>query len=152
MRERKMSGIIVGIDGSSHSHTALEWAMNEAAIRHESLTVITVQQVAASGWGGIVVYPTDQEFLLQTQKAAQEAVDKAAQQLGGAAPPATVRAVVGIPAAELIAASWGADLLVLGSRGAGGFTRLMMGSVSSQVSHHAHCPVVIVPDAISRAA
>jgi hypothetical protein len=47
--------------------------------------------------------------------------------------------------AELIEASEDADLLIVGSRGAGGFTRLMMGSVSSQVSHHAHCPVVIVP-------
>lgn len=50
-----------------------------------------------------------------------------------------------MPADELIKASEGADLLAVGARGAGGFRRLVMGSVSSQVSHHAHCPVVIVP-------
>jgi nucleotide-binding universal stress UspA family protein len=52
-----MSGIYVGIDGSSHSQVALEWAMREAGIRHEPLTVIAVQEVPASGWGGLVVYP-----------------------------------------------------------------------------------------------
>jgi len=56
----------------------------------------------------------------------------------------TVRAVSGIPAQELINASHDADLLVVGSRGGGGFAGLRMGSVSSQVVHHAACPVVVV--------
>jgi nucleotide-binding universal stress UspA family protein len=55
-----------------------------------------------------------------------------------------VRAVTGFPAEELIKASGDADLLVVGSRGAGGFAKLIMGSVSDQVMHHAHCPVVVV--------
>ncbi len=57
----------------------------------------------------------------------------------------TIRAVNGFVAEELIGASRDADMLVVGSRGAGGFARLMMGSVSSQVAHHAQCPVVIIP-------
>jgi nucleotide-binding universal stress UspA family protein len=55
----------------------------------------------------------------------------------------TVRSVSGSPAEELIKAAAGADLLVVGARGSGGFARLLMGSVSSQVTHHAPCPVVI---------
>lgn len=142
-----MPGIIAGIDGSSHSQYALEWAMRESAIRREPLTVITVQPIAASGWGGVLVFPGDEEIRAEAQQAAQKAADKAAQQLGDtAAPSVTVRAVIGSPAEVLIEASRDADLLVVGSRGAGGFTRLVMGSVSSQVSHHARCPVVIVPE------
>jgi nucleotide-binding universal stress UspA family protein len=57
----------------------------------------------------------------------------------------TVKAVHGFPVEELIDASKDADMIVLGSRGAGGFTRLMMGSVAGQVAQHALCPVLIVP-------
>ena len=140
-----MSGIYVGIDGSSHSQLALEWAMREAVIRREPLTVIAVHEVPTSGWGGMIVYPQDSELREASRKAAQDAVDKAAAQLGGAAPSSvTVQASIGLPAAELIELSRDADLLVIGSRGAGGFTRLIVGSTSTQVSQHAHCPVVIV--------
>ncbi len=58
-------------------------------------------------------------------------------------PGVSVRVVAGAPALELIGAARGADLLVVGSRGGGGFARLTMGSVSSQVAHHAPCPVVV---------
>jgi nucleotide-binding universal stress UspA family protein len=140
-----MSGIYVGIDGSSHSQLALEWAMREAVIRREPLTVIAVHEVPTSGWGGMIVYPQDSELREESRKAAQEAVDKAAAQLGGEAPSSvTVQATIGLPATELIELSEDADLLVIGSRGAGGFTRLIVGSTSAQVSQHAHCPVVIV--------
>ncbi|MGA2827056.1 MAG: universal stress protein [Streptosporangiaceae bacterium] len=141
-----MSGIIVGIDGSSHSHIALEWAVQEAAARHVPLTVMTVEQVAATGWHGLMVFPTDQHFLDEARRAAQELVDKVTQQRDEAdRPQVTVQAVFGLPAERLIEASRDADLVVVGSRGTGGFARLMMGSVSVQVAHHAHCPVVIVP-------
>ncbi len=56
-----------------------------------------------------------------------------------------VHVVYGFPAKELVEASHGADLVVVGSRGGGGFSRLMLGSVSSQVVEHADCPVVVVP-------
>ena len=78
--------------------------------------------------------------------AVQETVAKTAAELGQPQPSSvTVRTMSGFPAHELIAASREADLVVLGSRGAGGFARLMMGSVSGQVVQHAHCPVVVVP-------
>lgn len=141
-----MSRIIVGIDGSSHSHAALEWAMREASIRHEPLTVINVQRIAAPGGQGMLIFPADQQFLIDARNAVREAVAKAAAPLGGNVPPSvTVQAISGLPAVELIAASMDAGLLVVGSRRNGGLARLMMGSVSSQVASHAHCPVVIVP-------
>ena len=51
----------------------------------------------------------------------------------------------GLPAEELLAAAEGADLLVVGARGAGEYKRLLLGSVSTHVIHHAHCPVVVIP-------
>jgi nucleotide-binding universal stress UspA family protein len=79
-------------------------------------------------------------------KAAEELTHEVASQLDVARPDyVTVRAVSGYPANELIGESRDADLVVVGSRGAGGFANLMMGSISSQVVEHAHCPVVVVP-------
>ena len=142
-----MSGIIVGIDGSHHSTRALEWAFKEAALQRIPLTVLTVHSVAASPWTGNPVRmgadSEDQEKMLH---AAEELTSKVTDQLGESRPDSvTVRAVSGFPAKELIEASRDADLVVVGSRGAGGFAKLMMGSISSQVVEHAHCPVVVVP-------
>lgn len=140
-----MSGVYVGIDGSDHSQAALGWAMKEAGLRRQPLTVVAVQEVPASGWGGMVAYSEDYELRDETRKAAQEAADEAAARLGDAPPPSvTIEAAIGSPAAQLIEASGHADLLVVGSRGVGGFTRMLMGSTSAQVAQHAHCPVVIV--------
>ncbi|MBV9795636.1 MAG: universal stress protein [Actinobacteria bacterium] len=140
-----MSGVYVGIDGSGHSQTALNWAMREAGYRHEPLTVIAVQEVPISAWGGNMILPDDAIREEQTRKAAQESADKAMAELGTPAPTSvTVTAVTGQATTALIEASKDADLLVVGSRGVGGFTRLVVGSTSAQVVHHAHCPVVVV--------
>ena len=141
-----MPGIIVGIDGSDHSKYALEWAMKEAAIRHAPLTVITVHPVIAGFSGRAVAYPTDDALVDKARETAQEEVDKTLAQLGGPGPETvTVQGVSGFPAEVLITAGRDADMLVVGSRGSGGFNRLLLGSVSSQVTHHAQCPVVVIP-------
>jgi nucleotide-binding universal stress UspA family protein len=140
-----MPGVYVGIDGSDHSQIALNWAMREAGYRHQPLTIIAVQEVPITGWGGAIVMREDLELRDKVRQAAQEAADKAVAELGTAGPSSvTVQAFVGVPATQLIDASKDADLLVVGSRGVGGFTRLTVGSTSSQVAQHAHCPVVIV--------
>jgi nucleotide-binding universal stress UspA family protein len=140
-----MSGIVVGFDGSGHSRLALEWAMREAALRQLPLAVVTVH-TAAMGYFGPVSYPGDVDLTQHAREIALKEVDDAKRQLGACAPrEVEVLAITGIPAEELLSAAKDADLLVVGSRGAGGFARLLMGSVSSQVAHHAHCPVVIVP-------
>jgi nucleotide-binding universal stress UspA family protein len=141
-----MAGILVGVDGSDHAHRALNWAMKEAGMRHVPLTVLTVHEVAASGWtGNPIILAGDEPLVEKIRKTAEDTVAKAAAELGEPQPPSvTVRVISGFPSEELIKASRDADLTVLGSRGAGGFARLSMGSVSNQVVHHAHSPVVVV--------
>jgi nucleotide-binding universal stress UspA family protein len=142
-----MPGITVGVDGSHHAQPALDWAVKEAAIRHAPLTVLTVHQVASNHWTGhAVVVPADDADRDEAQHAAEAAAAKAVEGVGDAKPASvTVHAVSGIAAQELINASQDADLLVVGSRGGGGFGELVLGSTSTQVVHHAKCPVVIVP-------
>ena len=142
-----MPGIIVGIDGSARSLKALEWAAGEAAVRHAPLTVLTVHQAVAGYFAAPAQYPGDQDLTDQAREVAQKETDDVLGKSGaGSRPPSvTVRAVNGLPADELLKAAAGADMLVVGSRGAGGFARLLMGSVCTQVTHHAHCPVVVIP-------
>jgi nucleotide-binding universal stress UspA family protein len=142
-----MPGIVVGVDGSHHSTKALEWALKEAVVQHASVTVLTVHLVPASPWtGNPVLMGGDPEAQEKALKAAEELTAKVVSELGESKPESVhVRAVTGFPSNELIHASRDADLLVVGSRGAGGFAKLMVGSVSSQVVEHAHCPVVVVP-------
>jgi nucleotide-binding universal stress UspA family protein len=140
-----MPGIVVGVDGSEHSDRVLEWAMKEAALRNVPLTVITVHQVAAGHWtGNPIVYPEDRPEQEKAQKAAEEEVSRVGSQVGAKPPSIAISAVNGLAAKELIDASADADLVVVGSRGAGGFSGLLVGSVTSQVVNHAHCPVVVV--------
>jgi nucleotide-binding universal stress UspA family protein len=144
-----MTGITVGFDGSHSALRALEWAMSEAALRHVPLTVLTVHPVAVSGWtGNPIILPEDAPEVQKARQAAGDAVAKTAAGLGqpgiGAV---TVRGVSGVPGEELIRASAGAELLVVGARGMGGMRRMLLGSVSSAVVHHARCPVAVIRDA-----
>ena len=142
-----MSGIVVGIDGSHNASHALEWAMTEAALRKAPLTVVTVNPVTASYWtGNPVTVPADEERIVKVRKLAEDAVASVAAKLGTEQPASvTITAVHGFPATSLLDASEDCDLLVVGTRGGGGFGSLVLGSVSSQVVHHAKCPVVVVP-------
>ncbi len=141
-----MPGIIVGVDGSGHSQRALEWAMKEAAVRQLPLTVLTVHPAIVGYFGGVVTSPQDLEFTERAQAAVRAETDKVLAGLDGPHPESvTVRAVHGFPVEELVSASKEAGMIVLGSRGVGGFTRLMLGSTAGQVVQHAHCPVLIVP-------
>lgn len=141
-----MPGIVVGVDGSDHSQRVLEWAVKEAALRQAPLTVLTVHQVVGSAWtGNPVILPEDRSEETKARHAAEEAVNKVLDAVGDAKPASvTVRAMSGFPARELVDASQDADLVVVGSRGGGGFRGLLTGSVSTQVVNHADCPVVVI--------
>ncbi len=142
-----MPGILVGIDGSGHSQRALEWAAKEAALRQVPLTVLTVQQAVAGFWGGTLTYEgEDETFTERAREAARTETDKVLARMGDSRPPSvTVNAVKGFPAEELIKAGRDADMIVVGLRGAGGFPRMLIGSVSSQVVQHTQTPVLVVP-------
>ena len=143
-----MPGIIVGVDGSDESGKALGWAMREAALRHVPLTVVTVREppvrLATQIYWGVHTFPDGGLSHEQMKQSVREFVGKVASEVGQTVPGITVSVVTGRAAQELINASGDADMLVVGSRGAGGFARLLMGSVSMQVTYHAKCPVVVI--------
>src|SRR5260370_27125714 len=143
-----MPGIVVGVDGSDHSYRALIWAMQQAARQHVPLTVLAVRpdpvRPATSIYWGAHAYPEDSHNPEVARKAIEEIVEQAGNEIGETASQVTVNVVTGDPAEELIKASRDVDMVVVGSRGSGGFASLLMGSVSSKVTHHAACPVVVI--------
>ena len=142
-----MPGIVVGVDGSAHAQRALEWAMREGALRQVEVTVMTVNPAEASPWTGHpLTMPREAAAMQEAREAIEAAVTRSAAAIG-AQPPVSVTISVstGFPARSLIDASRDADLVVIGSRGVGGFEALLLGSISSQVVHHSSCPVVVVP-------
>jgi len=141
-----MPGIVVGVDGSGGSQEALEWAVKHAALEHLPLTVLAVHEVAASFWTDTsTIYPADQPAEEKARQVVQDEVNKIVGQIGNAKPESvTIRVISGQAANALIEASHNADLVVVGSRGAGGFPHLRVGSVSSKVVSHAESPVVVV--------
>jgi len=125
--------------------------MREAAIRTAPLTVLTVNEVAASFWSHHpVTVPADEALRADAQEAATELANEAAAELGDSRPASvTVTAISGFAADELVSASRGAELLVVGARGgaqSGGLAHYTpLGSISNKVLHRAECPVVVVP-------
>ncbi|HET9896333.1 MAG TPA: universal stress protein [Streptosporangiaceae bacterium] len=146
-----MPGITVGVDGSANARYALQWAIKEAASKHEPLTVLVVNEVAASFWTHQpVTVPADASVLELARQAATDLVDKTLSDLGEPGPASvTVHAINGFAVDELVNASRKADLVVLGARGgaqSGGLAHhAPLGSVCTKMLHHSKCPVVVVP-------
>ncbi|MFH9352192.1 universal stress protein [Kitasatospora sp. NPDC017646] len=133
--------VVVGVDGSQPSHAALRWA-----VRHAGMIGGVVEAVGAweppshFGWSAPVVDSTfDQEL------AERRFADELGAVLGADCPVQVRRTMVMGDASDvLLDAARGAELLVVGSHGRGGFTRALLGSVSTRCAQHATCPVVIV--------
>ena len=141
-----MAKIIVGIDGSDASKDALRWAVEEARLRGADVVAVHAWQVpppvpSLGPAPGVEVV----EMIPQLEEAAKTLVQSVVAEVVGDASDVTVEAVTteGPPANVLIEAAKGADMLVVGSRGHGGFVALLLGSVSQQVATHAPCPVLI---------
>ena len=140
-----MAGIVVGVDGSGHSRKALERAAAEAACHGVPLTVLVVHQAVRDVYGYASHYPEDAANTAKVKEAAQAETDEVIAALDTKPTSVSVTSVHGLPTDELVKASQDADMVVLGRRGMGGFARLTIGSVSSQVAQHAASPVLIVP-------
>jgi nucleotide-binding universal stress UspA family protein len=135
--------VVVGVDGSEASSAALAWAAEEARLRGTALRVLRAWQVPALAYGAWVLPP---DSLADWEASVgSELEDQVSAVLGDRAGLEVVAEARQGPAARvLVEASASASLLVVGSRGGGGFSALLLGSVSLQVAHHASCPVVIV--------
>ncbi len=135
-----MGRIVVGVDGSANSHRALAWAAVEAKLRSATLSLV-------HSWRFLPVVPDPLAGIphIDIEGAAKEVMDDAVAALADTGVPVETEVSNESAAHALVSASEGADLIVVGSRGMGGFKGLLLGSVSQQVAHHAHCPVVIVP-------
>jgi nucleotide-binding universal stress UspA family protein len=127
--------IVVGIDGSEAAGRALLWAVAEARLRGVRLLVLRAWSYIDQGPPFVTSYGED--TVLEQLDSAIASVDTASVEVDRAA-------LCDHAAAALIDASKGADLVVVGARGRGGFSALLLGSVSQQVVTHAHCPVVVV--------
>lgn len=137
--------IVVGFDGSECAERALKWAIDEANVRGARLRVITTWHVptliyGAPGFVPVVAPPLDETARDWANSVASGAAERARDQ----GIEADSVAPEGQAADALIAASESASLLVVGSRGHGGFVGLLLGSVGQQCAHHAACPLVIV--------
>lgn len=139
-----MQRIVVGIDGSAGSARALRWALEEAGLRQARLQAVQAWHIPFTDYG--IYAPTVDPAIFET--AGRQVLDEAVDAVDASALPAPIERllVLGNPGSVLLEAAKGADLLVVGARGVGGFAGLLLGSVSQQVAHHSPCPVVIVPD------
>jgi nucleotide-binding universal stress UspA family protein len=136
------SGIVVGVDGSRHSEEALRWAIGQARLTGQPVEAVTSWSVPVDygmgGAGDVVAYDWEGVATSTLETTVASVVGEAD------ADRVTRRVVQGHPARALVDAASGAALLVVGSRGRGGFTGMLLGSVSQHVIAHAPCPVVVV--------
>ena len=134
--------ILVGVDGSEGSRHALAWAIGQAAAHGAVVQPVIVWQ-RSFDYGCDRYWPADEK----TAEAAGKRLGALVAEVAGPDPAVTIDPLVleGDPGRVLCGRSADVDLLVVGSRGLGGFAGLVLGSVSSKCAHHSRCPVVIVP-------
>ncbi|MFF4351252.1 universal stress protein [Streptomyces sp. NPDC001530] len=145
-REASGSRVVVGVDGSPDSHAALRWAVRYADLIGGSVEAVASWELpGALGWSGPAV---DTDF---DEENARQGMTQELRDVLGVERAASVTALLvrGNPVDVLLRAAEGAEALVVGSRGRGGFARALLGSVSQHVALHASCPVVIVRPEVS---
>ena len=141
-----MRGIVVGVDGSEQSRHALAWALDEARLRAVDVHAVHVWSYPSIGAAPLAPPLVDFE---QLEAEAHTLLDDVIAQADAQGVTVHKHVYEGYPSRCLLEVAGDADLVVVGSRGRGGFAGLLLGSVSQQVAHHATCPVVVVPDRLA---
>jgi nucleotide-binding universal stress UspA family protein len=142
-----METIVIGYDGSEPARRALDFAAQEAQLRGARLRVVSASQVMPAAYVGGFAPPLDNETIGAFHEQARHLVRAAIEEVRQAFPELQVDGTTpeGQAAACVLEEARQAALVVVGNRGRGGFSSLLLGSVSQQVVHHAVCPVVVVP-------
>jgi nucleotide-binding universal stress UspA family protein len=143
MTARK-SLIVVGTDGSDHSQRALEFAAEEAHLRGAAVRVVTAWHVPAAVYGSRFARMVSPSVEESSQHGAEEVANVSAEKLCARGLEVETSVCHAQATDALVQEAKDADLLVVGSRGHGGFSGLLLGSVGQQCAHHAPCPTVIV--------
>jgi nucleotide-binding universal stress UspA family protein len=133
--------VVVGVDGSPIGQAALLWAIDEAVARHGRARVVHAW-TSPYDWQMEVLSPVDEQTL---RSAAQRRLDDALAAVDTRDVAVDTELIEGDPRQVLVDAAHDADLLVVGARGHGLVSEVLLGSVSSFCVHHAPCPVVVVP-------
>jgi nucleotide-binding universal stress UspA family protein len=147
-QQEEPRGVVVGVDGSEPARRALDWAMTEAELRGLPLYVVSAAPpagtYAAMAPGG--VYVEDMHAALEAIRGETEAMvgDVNRTRATPFAGDLRVQVFSGTATEVLLGMSERHELVVVGSRGTGGFSRLLLGSVSTAVVHHSACPVLVV--------
>lgn len=144
MAQTQTARIVVGVDGSPGSGEALRWAIDEARRRDAIVEVVHAWHYPYVDLSMVSAYAAIDPRELHA--AAQDLVNRVIGEAHVGDVVVRGEVIEGPAAPALVECAKGADLLVVGSRGRGGFGGLLLGSVSQQVAHHAPCPLVIVPE------
>jgi nucleotide-binding universal stress UspA family protein len=140
--------IVVGVDGSVPSKAALSWAVEQGRLTGAVVEAVIAWEIPATY--GYPVPVSDVNWEKLARQTVSEAVADVADVVGGAgAVKVTDKVVAGNAAQVLLDESAGADLLVVGSRGHGGFVEALLGSTGQHCVHHATCPVVVIRDSVT---
>jgi nucleotide-binding universal stress UspA family protein len=143
----KHFGIVVGVDGSGDSNVAVRWAAREAAMQKARLTLVHAIAMPNALWSAAELrelYEADARGILD------DAVSDITEFTKGEGPREVNQQICfARPAPTLIDMSKDADLVVAGARGLGAVGRLLLGSVSTALVHHAHCPVSVIPQDVA---
>jgi nucleotide-binding universal stress UspA family protein len=139
--------IVVGVDGSDTAGDALRWALEAGRLHRAAVEVVHAWTVP---YGVGDPFASSAFDLAPIERAAHRTLDAAVDSADTTGLPAPVSRTLafGTPAAVLLQAADDADLVVVGSRGLGGFKGLVLGSTSHHLAHHATCPLVVLPPAV----